>query len=223
MQLLEGSRILKEEELELHIQNDDTLSIGDISYVYGKDTAGPPGINGKRTQEYLRALNSLGQTKELIVLTQKFLVFDEKGKAYRSLEEIEQQTLPQFKNFEKTLSIVLNGMQKHETETPEVNIQFIGTLQSTRGPCQFLPGGGRRWEQITYFEVDKVVLGTVAVNSIKINLWRQDVKDLIEGSSYLVSLHVNEQRKLQLQRKGKEFWELDELLFDEINAIEKSE
>ena len=209
VQRIKNGKLIDYDEITgVRIQK-DTLMMGEVRYVYKNDH-----------NEYLQPLDSPSPNNAPIVLTNEFLIYDEKGKTYHSLEELEQELEFHFQGFEKTLHRMLNSMQKHEVSSPEVNIQFTGTLRSMRGPCLPLPDGGRRWEHILYFDVNTSVLGNVAVNSVKIDYELKTLKQLTEGNTYLISLHVSEEKQQQLQQEDRPFWDIDKILTDEVLQIE---
>jgi hypothetical protein len=99
-----------------------------------------------------------------------------------------------------------------------------GTYTTGRGPCEWLPHGGRRWRLLAGFVTTTVYRGSVRAKYIGVeNPGRVGTEDhqltLVEGRKYLLLLRPSKDsaRMLQKAERGPGYWNV--LSKDEIVAV----
>ena len=95
------------------------------------------------------------------------------------------------------LFICLLQLLTNAPESPKMmEIEFVGTYQTGRAPCEWLPDGSRRWAKTSGFNVNKVIRGHLAVAYIEIAQEKNlDTEmGLQEGALYNVKMTLSTSR-----------------------------
>ena len=126
------------------------------------------------------------------------------------------------------LFICLLQLLTNAPESPKMmEIEFVGTYQTGRAPCEWLPDGSRRWAKTSGFNINKVIRGHLAVAYIEIAQEKDlDIETgLQEGESYTVLLFLSTERfsELELDDETVLMTYQNPILIKEITHIAKIE
>ncbi|QCW99172.1 hypothetical protein FGM00_03220 [Aggregatimonas sangjinii] len=123
-----------------------------------------------------------------------------------------------------TLLICLSHICFNPFDNAEIiDIEFLGSYQTGRAPCEWLPDGSRRWAVTTGFNIQTSLQGDVKVAYIEIET--QSTQNLVvslqEGELYKVCITLSAERfkMLKLGEEATIVHYQDPILIKEIRSI----
>ena len=106
-----------------------------------------------------------------------------------------------------------------------IEIEFFGTYQTGRAPCEWLPDGSRRWAKTTGFNVSSVTKGDLQVGYLEIaqERYQNSEVQLQEGEAYIINITLTMERfiTLKLDNEDTIMTYEEPILTKEIKSIEK--